>query len=160
MASVTNEMLLKEPPARVWTAITRFDDYARWHPFLRITGEPKAGAEIMLSFIGNDGKQILRPMLARILVAEQHLLFGVRFGFGRFVSFEERYELAPQPEGTLLIHSLTCRGLLAPLVPSKVLLGNFRKFLEASDRNLSQLLSVERRGGVNPTQTRRPRTRR
>lgn len=160
MASVTNETLLKEPPARIWTALTRFDDYDRWHPFVRISGEARAGAKINISFIGSDGKQILRPMLARILVAEMHLQLAIRFGFGRFISFDERYELVPQPAGTFLIHSLTCRGYLAPLVPSKVLLGNFRKFLEASDRNLAQLLSVERRGGVNPPQARRPRTRR
>ncbi|ODU35136.1 SRPBCC family protein [Sphingopyxis sp. SCN 67-31] len=160
MLTVTNESLLKEPPARVWTALTRFADYSRWHPFVRLSGEARAGEEIRVRFIGQDGKQILRPMAAHILVAEMHLQLGIRFGFGRLISFDECYELVPQPAGTFLIHSLTCRGFLSPFVPSRVLRGNFTKFLEASDRNLAQHLSVERRGGVHPPQARRPRTRR
>lgn len=160
MFTVTNETLLKEPPARVWTALTRFDDYSRWHPFVRANGVPRGGAQIHITFIGSGGKQILRPMQARIMMAEPHLLLWIRFGFGRVISFDERFQLTAQPAGTFLIHSLSCRGFLSPFVPSKIARGNFSKFIEASDRNLTQHLSVERRGGVHPPQARRPRARR
>src|SRR3546814_5993439 len=36
--SVENETILHASPPRVWTALTRFDNYGRWSPFIRIDG--------------------------------------------------------------------------------------------------------------------------
>ena len=50
MFTVENETVIHTSLPRVWTAITRFDDYPRWHPFVRITGSLTSDTKVDYSF--------------------------------------------------------------------------------------------------------------
>ncbi|MBK8273316.1 MAG: SRPBCC family protein [Sphingomonadales bacterium] len=40
--SVSKETIIAAPPERVWAALVTFADYAKWHPMVRIDGEPES----------------------------------------------------------------------------------------------------------------------
>src|SRR3546814_5649039 len=55
--SVENETILHASPPRVWTALTRFDNYGRWSPFIRIDGALVLDGLVAYSFRLNSKKR-------------------------------------------------------------------------------------------------------
>lgn len=133
MFAEENETILHASPPRVWTALTRFDGYARWNPFVRVVGPLEQGALVKYSFRMKSNKPRFLTIDARIVTLEPQRRVTFRFGFGRLMSFEESYSLEPVPVGARLIHSLRCTGLLSTLKHRKMR-RNFSKILEITDR--------------------------
>ncbi|MBA4308250.1 MAG: hypothetical protein C0429_16095 [Sphingopyxis sp.] len=47
--SVSKETMIVAAPERVWAALVAFDDYASWHPMVRIEGDPQHHATLRYS---------------------------------------------------------------------------------------------------------------
>lgn len=88
------ERLLRHPPEKVWRAITEPEQLAGWFP-ARIEGERAAGAP--LRFVQEGGS-----MDGKIIEHEPPRLFGYTWGDAVM-----RFELRPDPAGTLLIFTHT-----------------------------------------------------
>jgi hypothetical protein len=71
MFTVENETVIHTSLPRVWTAITRFDDYPRWHPFVRITGSLTSDTKVDYSFRMKTGNAPFRTVDARIVTVDE-----------------------------------------------------------------------------------------
>lgn len=143
MFAEENETILHASPPKVWTALTRFDDYARWSPFIRIAGPLEAGALVQYSFRIKSSKPRFFTVDAHIITLEPQKRVTFRFGVGGLISFEESYAVEPVPVGSRLVHSFRCTGLLSALKFKKVK-RNFRQMLEITDRLFERHLSPTR----------------
>ncbi|WP_454890424.1 SRPBCC domain-containing protein [Sphingopyxis chilensis] len=143
MLAVENETILHASPPRVWTALTRFDDYSRWNPFIRIDGPLARDALVQYSFRMKAGKARFFTVDARIIALEPQSRVTFRFGFGWLLAFEESYCVAPVPVGSRLVHSFRCTGLLSAL-KLKNMRRNFGQMLEIMDRLFQRQLSPAR----------------
>lgn len=133
MFSVENETVLHASPPKVWTALTRFDNYERWNPFIRIDGPLVLDGLVQYSFRMNSKKKRFFTIDARIIALEPQRQVTLRFGFGWVLAFEESYSLAPIPVGSRLVHSFRCTGVLAGLKLKKMR-RNFGQMLEIIDK--------------------------
>ena len=133
MLAVENETILHASPPKVWTALTRFEDYGRWNPFIRIDGPLAQGALVQYSFRMKADKARFFTVDARITELEPQKQIAFRFGLGRLFAFEESYFLAPVPVGSRLVHSFRYTGLLSAIKFGKVR-RNFGQMLEITDR--------------------------
>src|SRR3546814_5069269 len=71
MFAEENETILHASPPKVWAALTRFDDYPRWSPFVRISGQLEQGALVEYSFRMRSNKPRFWTVDARIR-SEEH----------------------------------------------------------------------------------------
>src|SRR3546814_4280698 len=70
MFAEENETILHASPPKVWAALTRFDDYPRWSPFVRISGQLEQGALVEYSFRMRPNKPRFWTVDARITALE------------------------------------------------------------------------------------------
>lgn len=143
MFAEEKETILHASPPKVWTALTHFDDYARWNPFIRITGPLEAGALVEYSFRMKSDKARFLTVDAHIITLEPQRRVTFRFGFGGLIAFEESYCVLPVPVGSRLVHSFRCTGLLSVL-KLKTMKRNFSQMLEVTDRLFQRHLSPAR----------------
>lgn len=143
MFLVENESIVHASPPQVWTAITRFDEYPRWHPFVRIAGSLTPDANVDYSFRMKLGNAKFRTVDARIVTLDAQKCLVLRFGFGWLLAFEEAYSLSPLPTGSRLVHGFRCAGLLSAL-PLSNLKHNFARLLETTDRVLVRHLTFRK----------------
>ena len=143
MFAVENETILHASPPKVWTALTRLDGYARWNPFVRISGPLEPGGLVEYSFRMKSNKPRFFTVDARIIALEPQKRVTFRFGFGGLMSFEESYCVVPIPVGSQLVHSFRCTGLLSALKLRRMR-KNFSKMLEITDRLFQRHLTPAR----------------
>ena len=152
MFAEENETILHASPPKVWAALTRFDDYPRWSPFVRISGQLEQGARVEYSFRMRSNKPRFWTVDARITALEPQRCMTFRFGFGGLMTFEESYCVVPVPVGSRLVHSFRCTGLLSAL-KHRNMRKNFAKMLEITDRLFQRHLTPAR----PPSPKKRPR---
>lgn len=154
MFAVRNETLVAASPLRIWAALTRFENYYRWHPFVRMLGLPLPGHVVDYSFrMRWDFPQFDR-LVARIRSIDGQAKMVTTFGLGWLVFFKDAYLFLPSPVGVRLIHSLGCRGLQSLLLPHAKAEQNVANLLETTDFNLVRYLSsVLRARAVKPWPT-------
>ena len=111
MLVVENSIDLQAPPWRVWRTLTALDGYARWHPFVRSRGDATPGAEVDYVFRNKAFKSPFTAA-ATILRNEEPTAFAWRLGVGRFLSFDETFEIEPTQQGSTLRHRMEGRGLV------------------------------------------------
>lgn len=143
MIAQENETILHAAPPKVWTALTRFEDYERWSPFVRIAGPLELGALVQYSFRTKTNKPRFFTVDARITALEPQKRVTFRFGLGGLISIEESYSVAPARAGSQLVHSFHCTGLLPVLTPKRTR-RNLSQILEATDREFRRHLSHAR----------------
>lgn len=112
MVEVEHRIVLAASPLRVWTALANINDYGRWHPFIRLSGEPAIGAKLGYTFTPIGMKRMLTAS-ATMTCFEKPVRIGWRAGFRGFMVSEELYELSPAITGTELRHRITHDGLLS-----------------------------------------------
>lgn len=133
MFAVENETILHASPPKVWTALTCFDSYAQWNPFIRIDGPLAQGAFVRYSFRMKSTKARFFTVDARVIALEPQRHVTFRFGLGWLIAFEESYSLTPVPVGSRLVHGFRCTGALSALKLKNVR-RNFGQMLEIIDR--------------------------
>lgn len=146
MFAQENETILHASPLKVWSALTRFEDYGRWSPFIRIAGPLELGAIVQYSFRMNANKPRFFNIDARITALELHRHIAYRFSLGWLISMEESYSVALDPVGSRVIHSFRCTGPLSALNIPKMN-RNLKQILETTDRLFQRHLRPVRPSG-------------
>lgn len=142
MFAAENETVLRAPPSNVWTAVTHFEDYGRWNPFVRVVGQPTQGAVVAYSFRMKSHKPRFLTVNARITDLEVQRQMTFRWGFEWLLAVEESYFIEPAPGGSRLVHSFCCTGLFSAL--KLKMRRNFHHVLEIVDGQLQRHLSPAR----------------
>ncbi|MBX3595250.1 MULTISPECIES: SRPBCC family protein [unclassified Sphingomonas] len=116
MTLVENELLLTAKPARVWQTLLDFERYSLWHPYIRLTGEPKLGGTLGFHHGSplRRGRQVRnRAVISRL---EVNTAFEWQTGVARLFIVAEGFELKSHPSGTRLRHWLAYQGPIARLL--------------------------------------------
>lgn len=140
MFEVSNETLFECTPAQLWEALVNFNQYERWNPYVRPKGIPSRGQEVPYWLRMKPDKPGFWRVSAIVTELEprSRLAFDVKLSW--LLSVEERYVLERRPQGTLLIHSFRCKGLIARLRLNKAR-RNFEGILSETDRFLVRYIS-------------------
>jgi len=119
MAEAERKVSLGVPPALVWRLLMDFANYAAWHPFVRLKGEPRLGAIAYTYSSALAPDRVLRaPATITRLDAER--CFEWRSGIRWLFLAIESFTLVPARGGTLLTHRLEYRGALPALQPGRL----------------------------------------
>ena len=111
-----NETIIQSSQSAVWAAITNFDDYPKWHPFVRMTGSLSQGAKVDYSIRTKMGNARFRTVDAQIITLAEPDNFAVRCRMGHLFSLEDIWSLMPHSNGVRVVHGLRCTGLLTLLM--------------------------------------------
>jgi len=112
MTMVETELTLSIPPPRVWQALIAFPDYARWHPYIRLSGTAEPGARIEYIYTLDARSRRTLPAAATIIAFEPGRVLAWRIRVRPILSIAEGYELLAHRAGTRLRHWTEYRGLL------------------------------------------------
>lgn len=115
MIEFSRETDLGHPPAKVWAALTAFEEHRLWNPYANIQRKHAETGAFDYGWRVNLKSRRYIEVTARLVAEEREklLVFEVRPNF--LLTFEERYSLDAIPGGTRLVHSYRCRGPLAAL---------------------------------------------
>lgn len=119
MAEAEKHVSLGVPPALVWRLLMDFANYAAWHPFVRLKGEPRLG-EIAYTYSSSLAPDRVLRAPATITRLDAERCFEWRSGVKRLFLTIESYTLEPQGAGTLLTHRLEYRGALPALLHGRL----------------------------------------
>lgn len=138
MLVVENSIELRAPPWRVWRTLTALDGYARWHPFVRSRGDATPGAHVDYVF-RNKAFERSFTAAATVLRNEESVAFAWRLGVGRFLSFDETFEIEPTEQGSMLRHRMEGRGLVK-LLGLRFMKEGLREAIVRTDEALDRYL--------------------
>lgn len=139
MPELHHKIQIPAKPQRVWNALLDFPGYSKWNPFVAVRGTVGNANRIEWSFGRPQGTR--RVCVEGLITVrdEPHILTWC-LGVSRVFTLEESYSLIAIQGGTVLGHSIRCRGvmvaLLAPLIRRRL-----RKILSAGDHGLQHYLS-------------------
>ena len=120
MTLVETELMLSVPPSKVWQALVAFADYARWHPYIRLSGPAELGARIEYIYTLDLVSRRTLPAAATIIALEPQRVLAWRIRVLPILSIAEGYELLAERSATRLRHWTEYRGLLAILSGRKM----------------------------------------
>ena len=118
MQEIKTEIEISAPPSKVWSIITDINSWQEWSPIINASkGEASIDSKLSITMMGKeegkDGpkynpiiKQLREPNYFRW---RAHMLAGFIF------TNDKIFELKETKSGTLLIHTETFKGLLAPI---------------------------------------------
>jgi hypothetical protein len=137
---IKTEILIHASPEKIWTILTKFEDYPNWNPFIKsITGDIKIGNKFRARIEPPNAKGM--TFQPKVLVFEKnkefrwigHLLFPGLF------DGEHRFELLDNGDGTTtFIQSEKFKGILVPLF-QKMLDNNTLAGFHAMNQKLKAL---------------------
>lgn len=117
MPTISTSIDIEAAPERVWRALTEFDTYADWNPFIREgSGEAVVGSTLTLRMYPKNGRPVsFRPT---VLAAEPGRLLRWK---GRFVlpglfDGTHDFELTASATGTRVVQSEAFSGVLVPFL--------------------------------------------
>ncbi len=112
--SVSKETMIVAAPERVWAALVAFDDYASWHPMVRIEGDPRLHATLRYSLRMDYRNPKFLTVDAQIISFEPQRALAFRFGLGRLLSINEHFSVEQQGKtATRLVQRYEISGLAA-----------------------------------------------
>ncbi len=120
MTMVETELTLSSPLAKVWQALVAFPDYARWHPYARLSGAAELGARIDYIYALDPASRRTLPAAATIIALEPQRILAWRIRVLPILSITEGYELLAEHAATRPRHWTEYRGLLAFLSGRKM----------------------------------------
>jgi hypothetical protein len=138
---IKTQVVIDATPDKVWHALTDFDTYPNWNPFVKsIIGKPEVGKQITVSISPPGDKSM--TFRATVLAFEHNKEFrwlGKLFFKGVFDG-EHKFELIDWRDGTTtLIHSETFNGILVGLFKRK-LENNTKRGFELMNKSLKNLV--------------------
>lgn len=146
MIEMENEVMLPVSVRRVWHTLLAFEQYPRWHPFLRLSGRPLLGERIDYTFtMMMMGRRTLSTF-ATIVELEPLRTLAWRVGVRPLFTAVERFELQGQTSRTRLRHWVEYRGLVVPIL-SRGLSKHTRAMTLETDAALRTYLIKAGRGG-------------
>lgn len=145
---IETEVMINATPARVWVALTRFDDYAHWNPFIvRAEGRAEPGARLTLEVARPSGRVSRLRGSVLMAAAPMQLRWLVRLWMPGLLDAEHGFILEDASEaGTRLMQRGRFEGFLA-LLMRRWLERELGARFEAMNRALKQHVEA---GGVDP----------
>ncbi len=118
MQEIKTEIEISAPPSKVWSIISDINRWQEWSPtVLASSGAASVGSELTITMIGKekgkDGPKY-NPIITELdepnyFRWRAHMLAGFIF------TNDKIFELKETSSGTLMTHTETFKGLLAPL---------------------------------------------
>jgi len=111
------EIIINAPADVVWDVFLEFEQYARWNPFMSVTGVPEVGRQLNL-FIRTDKNSVIK-FKPRVLECEpnKRLRWLGRWGLPGLFDGEHSFEIRPLRQNEVLfIQREYFKGLLVPLL--------------------------------------------
>jgi hypothetical protein len=112
------EIEIDAPPEEVWEALTEFEAYPSWNPFLTsVEGPPTAGAKLNVRLEPPGGRGItMHPTVTESEPGRELAWLG-RLGFPGVFDGAHRFEVEPLGDGrTRFVQSERFSGVLVPLL--------------------------------------------
>lgn len=155
MIELHHKIQIPAKPQRVWKALLDFPGYSKWNPFVAVRATAGDASRIEWSFGRPQGTR--RVWVQGLITArdEPHLLTWC-LGVSRVFTLDESYSLIAMQGGTVLGHSIRCRGVMVGLL-SPLIRRRLRKILSAADHGLHDHLRpiAVHRGHPKPPGARR-----
>lgn len=138
MIDLSHKIEISAAPQRVWNALVGFSSYPKWNPFVAVR-TVGTGNRIEWSFARAGATR--RVWQAGLITAwDGPYMLSWRIGISPIFVLHETYSLMAKHGGTVLQHSISCRGmvvaLLRPLIRRRL-----RLVLSAADHGLQRYLS-------------------
>ncbi len=139
MRELRSEIEIDAPPERVWSVLTRFDEYPEWNPFMRsLSGRCEVGSKLTVR-IEPPGTRAMtfKPTVQEAAAGRELRWLGRLFVPGLFDG-EHRLAIEPLDERrSRFVQSERFSGLLV---------GLFGKTLTATERGFEQMnVALKRR---------------
>jgi signal transduction histidine kinase len=107
-------------PEQVWEALTRFDAYAGWNPFMRrIAGAPEVGSRLRIELSPPEGRRIVVSPSVVVADPARELRWRGALPLGLFTG-EHAYVITPAESGSTVVHRGWYRGLLVRVFGSVI----------------------------------------
>lgn len=137
MIDLHHKIEIPVAPQRVWKALLDFPNYPKWNPFVAVRGIAGNGNRIEWSF-GRPGANRKVWQAGLITAWDEPRILTWRIG-SRIFRLDESYSLEAKHSGTVLRHSIRCRGLLVALL-GPLIRRRLKTVLSASDHGLHHYL--------------------
>lgn len=138
MFEVEHVMRLSTSPLRVWTAVSDLGGFAKWHPFIRLSGVASEGAKIGYTF---TSAFLRKPLTAPATITHfrKPLAIAWKTGMPGLLMLEEAYQIDAISSGTEIRHTTRCWGFVSLLAARKIA-GHILDNMKESDRALERYL--------------------
>lgn len=138
MIEINHKIEIPAAPQRVWQTLLDFPSYSKWNPFVAVRGNAGDENRIEWSFGRPQGTR--RVWVDGLITARDELrTLTWRLGIRGVFSLDESYSLQSKHGGTVLRHSINCRGILVALL-GPLIRRRLRIVLSASDHGLHHYL--------------------
>src|SRR3954470_3332232 len=102
-------------PEQVWEALTGFDAYAGWNPFMRsVSGAPQVGSKLRIELAPPDGRPIVVSPSVVVADPGRELRWRGALPLGLFTG-EHAFVISPAETGARVVHRGWYRGFLVRL---------------------------------------------
>lgn len=122
MKKLESEIMILAEPDKVWSVLTKFNDYPNWNPFIeQIEGDVESGGRLKVRIHPPSGSPMtFKPRVLNVVPARElrwlgHLLIPGLFDGEHIFQIERVGE-----KRTLFRQSETFRGLLVGLFPASL----------------------------------------
>lgn len=134
---IKTEILINASPEKVWTILTRFENYPNWNPFIKsVNGVVKVGNKITVKIAPHQSKEMTFKPRVLSYQANKELSWIGRILFPGLFDGEHKFELIDNENGTItFIQSEKFKGILVWLLD----VGNTKKGFEEMNGKLKEL---------------------
>ena len=117
MAEYRTTFPISASPDRVWEVLVDFDRWSEWNPSVpSIRGEARAGSQVAMTLAMPSRPSAKVKATLTDVVSHRRLCWQGHVGSERLFAGRREFELAPQPDGTVLLtHVERVTGLLSPV---------------------------------------------
>jgi hypothetical protein len=129
-------------PLETWSVLADFDSYADWNPLnIQAHGEARLGARIPMTFINpaRPGSTVAQTVTITACEAGRQLAW--RGHVPLLFRGDHFFNLAPEREGTRLLHGEDSSGLIPATFSAALIARNFVPAYEAANRALGERLA-------------------
>lgn len=143
MIAIDSEIALRAAPEAVWRVLTDFDNYAVWHPTLRLAGPAELGATLDYGLANAQTGWNSAHADAKVTRLEPGRVVEWRMGIRLLFQVTESYALRPLEAGTAVVHRVEYRGI-GVRVTSRRAVGLWHKAARDADGALRAYLEASK----------------
>ena len=116
MTEIKTEIVLRATPEEVWKALTSFEKYPEWNPFIiSVKGKVELGSQLENTMLNNGKEMVFRPIITKLEINHSFEWLGTAFG-GLFKGRHYFILEGVEGEQTKLSHGEKFTGLLSGVI--------------------------------------------
>ena len=143
---MTESLVIPAAAPRIWQALTDFQHYEKWHPFVRLEGKAAPRESVKYVFQRHPGARSIITE-ATISTSESPRLLTFHLGVARLISVAEWYAIEPAGEGERVTHGVRFSGMLA-FAARPFLRKLDAAYLARPLQGLARYLAIDKGGGA------------